>query len=329
MNKRQIDLPAKTYPSFPLLRIHHKPNNLNSIMFEGLVAGILKQYLGQFVLGLDADQLGISVFSGTLSLKNLDISPSALENAGIKQPITIKAGTLGKLEISGLKNMTTKPVAVVIEDIYLILGPNSSVEWTEEDEANSVASTKRGLLDERMEDAKNAEAAEKKANEDLSWAEKFTAKIVDNLQLDVKRIHIRYEDATTCPGSTFAIGLTLKSLSVFSTDNKWKRQFVVGEEVVHKQIALNEFAMYFRVNAVLYNTDLDQMKKYFDVEEKKGNMKTLSNEITTTTSSGTGTATKTAVSASLREYWDQDVLIPPITFIAYVSMCKTEKGTVF
>ena len=175
-------------------------------MFEGVIAGILKQYLGQFVLGLDANQLGISVFSGKLKLENLQISPDAFKNAGIKLPITLKAGSLGMLEISGLKHLTTKPVAVVIQDVYLILGPNSAFEWTEEDELNSFLTTKRNLLETKMEEAKNAEEAEKNANSDLSWAEKFTAKIVDNLQLDIKRIHVRYEDSTTCPGTTFAIG---------------------------------------------------------------------------------------------------------------------------
>ena len=156
-------------------------------MFEGVIAGILKQYLGQFVLGLDANQLGISVFSGKLKLENLQISPDAFKNAGIKLPITLKAGSLGMLEISGLKHLTTKPVAVVIQDVYLILGPNSAFEWTEEDELNSFLTTKRNLLETKMEEAKNAEEAEKNANSDLSWAEKFTAKIVDNLQLDTRR----------------------------------------------------------------------------------------------------------------------------------------------
>ena len=69
-------------------------------MFEGLVSGILKKYLGQFIVGLDANNLGISVFSGKLKLENLQINPQALENAGLKLPITIKSGVLGKL-VSG------------------------------------------------------------------------------------------------------------------------------------------------------------------------------------------------------------------------------------
>jgi hypothetical protein len=282
-------------------------------MFEGLVSGILKKYLGQFIVGLDANNLGISVFSGKLKLENLQINPQALENAGLKLPITIKSGVLGKLEISGLKNMTTKPVSVVIEDIYLVLCPNSAFDWTEEDEANSQLATKRGQLEKRMEDAKNAEEAEKKANEELSWAEKFAAKIVDNLQLDIKRIHVRYEDSTTCPGTTFAIGLTLRSLSVFSTDSKWNRQFVVGEEVVHKMLSLEEVSMYFRVNATLYEKDLDKMKDYFEESSSSSS------------SSSTALALNAATSTSLRQFWEKDVLIPPISFLARVSMCKTEK----
>ena len=279
-------------------------------MLEGVIAGILKQYLGEFVLGLDADQLSISVFSGALELKDLNIHPKALENAGLKLPIALKAGTVGKLEISGLKNMTTQPVKAVLEDVYLNLGPNSAFEWTEDDEAESKLATKKGLLTARMDQATNAKAAEKKANEDLSWAEKLTAKIIDNIQLDIKRIHIRYEDAHTCPGTTFAIGVMLRSLSIYSTDDQWVRGFMVGQEVTHKCVKLDEISVYFRTDTTEYNDNVVQMKKDFGTIAEEKNHET------------------TAVSAkttSLREWWDKNMLIPPISFQARVSMCKTEK----
>ena len=37
---------------------------------------------------------------------------------------------------------------------------------------------------------------------------------------------MRYEDATNSPGSPFAIGVTLKELSVFTTDAQGNRKFV-------------------------------------------------------------------------------------------------------
>jgi hypothetical protein len=40
-------------------------------------------------------------------------------------------------------------------------------------------------------------------------------------QLKVKDVHLRYEDNVTIPGSSFACGITIKSLSAQSTDSSW------------------------------------------------------------------------------------------------------------
>jgi len=34
-------------------------------------------------------------------------------------------------------------------------------------------------------------------------------------------IHIRYEDSTTLPGHSFAVAMTMDSLSTQSTDDQW------------------------------------------------------------------------------------------------------------
>lgn len=41
------------------------------------------------------------------------------------------------------------------------------------------------------------------------------------LQLNVKDVHFRYEDERLNPACPFACGLTIKALSVQSTDNTW------------------------------------------------------------------------------------------------------------
>ena len=40
-------------------------------------------------------------------------------------------------------------------------------------------------------------------------------------QLNVKDVHLRYEDDTTIPRCSFACGVTIKSLSAQSTDASW------------------------------------------------------------------------------------------------------------
>ena len=59
---------------------------------------------------------------------------------------------------------------------------------------------------------------------------------------------MRYEDATNSPGSPFAIGVTLKELSVFTTDAQGNRKFVTDTRVQHKWLELKELALYHHVN---------------------------------------------------------------------------------
>lgn len=51
-------------------------------------------------------------------------------------------------------------------------------------------------------------------------------KIVDNLEIKLCHIHIRYEDGVTFSGETFSCGCTLESFLVTTTDKEWSNTFV-------------------------------------------------------------------------------------------------------
>lgn len=63
----------------------------------------------------------------------------------------------------------------------------------------------------------------------------LTTKVVDNLQVSIKNIHVRFEDHISDPGHPFAAGITLKELSAFSTDGEWKPTFISeATNTIHK-----------------------------------------------------------------------------------------------
>lgn len=66
-------------------------------MFEAQVAYYLNKYLGQYLQGLDADSLRISVWRGDVELRNLSLRPEALQDLDL--PITVRAGLLGRLTL--------------------------------------------------------------------------------------------------------------------------------------------------------------------------------------------------------------------------------------
>lgn len=74
----------------------------------------------------------------------------------------------------------------------------------------------------------------------------LTNRIVDNLQISVQNVHIRYEDDVSVPGHPFSVGLTLGGFSAISTDSDWKPTFIHNsKEGVHKLAQLDSLSIYF------------------------------------------------------------------------------------
>lgn len=77
----------------------------------------------------------------------------------------------------------------------------------------------------------------------------MTTKIIDNLQITITGVHIRYEDSISSPGNPFAVGLTLSEFSANSTDSQWLPAFVQGsEEFTYKLAKLGSLAVYWNTD---------------------------------------------------------------------------------
>jgi len=102
-------------------------------MFERFVADLLTRYLGEYIKTLNTENLKIGIWSGNVSLENLELKKNALEKFNL--PFTIKEGFLGKLSLKiPWNNLKTEPVIVVIDNLYITAVPKSSNLWDEDDE---------------------------------------------------------------------------------------------------------------------------------------------------------------------------------------------------
>ncbi|MBW0530111.1 hypothetical protein O181_069826 [Austropuccinia psidii MF-1] len=91
----------------------------------------------------------------------------------------------------------------------------------------------------------------------------MTNMILDNLQLQIKNVHIRYEDKISVPGHAFSIGLSLAELSVVSTHENCCKYFIFGSKAgIHKLTSLDLLAIYFNTNSIsLFHLTPEQFQK--------------------------------------------------------------------
>ncbi|KXX82464.1 Vacuolar protein sorting-associated protein 13 [Madurella mycetomatis] len=222
-------------------------------MLEGLVAGLLNRFLGMYVKNFDPTQLKVGIWSGDVKLRDLELRREALDQ--LKLPINVIEGHLGELTlVIPWSNLRGAPVKIFIENVFLLASPKEEAEYNEEEEARRKQRIKMEKLDsaELLKERSQEGLSQEEQKRTQSFTESLVTKIVDNLQVTVKNIHVRYEDAISAPGHPFALGITLEEFSAVSTDGDWTPTFIQDSaETTHKLATLESLAVYWNTDTKL------------------------------------------------------------------------------
>eukprot|EP01065_Artemidia_motanka_P052334 TRINITY_DN942_c0_g1_i1.p1 TRINITY_DN942_c0_g1~~TRINITY_DN942_c0_g1_i1.p1 ORF type:complete len:4440 (+),score=1706.16 TRINITY_DN942_c0_g1_i1:65-13384(+) len=219
-------------------------------MLEQYVSGLLAAYLGKYVRGLSDQQLRVSLWGGRLNLHDLELRPSALEPLSL--PIVVHRGYVGSLQITiPWTRLQSEPVSVVMERVFLLVRPKKGAAWDPDAELDQEQARKQHQLalfeaQRREREARTGGGPETpEAGRAKSFIKRVGDLIVNNLQISVRRVHIRYEDADTDPRHPVALGATIGAASCVSTDHDWSRRFVTESTgYAHKLLSLVDWGAY-------------------------------------------------------------------------------------
>lgn len=207
-------------------------------MFESFLEKFLLQYFGEYLKGIDKQNLSVAVWKGEIAVKTVDINPEILKKHGI--PLKM---VFGKIESLLLKvpwnNLSGKPVEVEIDSISVILLLEDIAQWySNQSYLEFCTALIEGVKDEMS----------KKLEEEFEKQDKkssFFEQIFDNLMVSVKNIHIRIENAL---GQPYCFGGILEDFSMKSVDSNGKSIFVKRSSTLDKVTKMISFK-----NLVLYH----------------------------------------------------------------------------
>ncbi|EUC45840.1 hypothetical protein COCMIDRAFT_4977 [Bipolaris oryzae ATCC 44560] len=225
-------------------------------MLEGLVSTLLNRFLGMYVQNFDPKQLNVGIWSGDVKLRDLELRREALDQ--LRLPLNVIEGHLGSLTLSiPWSNLRGKPLKVNIEDVFLLAAPKEDADYDADEEERRAHAVKMEKLDsaELLKERNTEGMSVEEQQKNQSFTASLITAIVDNVQVTVKNIHIRYEDSIADPGHPFALGLTLADFSAISTDENWKPTFIQGTSAsTHKLATLGSLAVYWDTDAKLIGT---------------------------------------------------------------------------
>lgn len=178
--------------------------------------------------------------------------------------------------------LLNSPVKVIIDGVNLQVGPLNVAALDKEDTKKRVIAAKMQklrMVDRFIDFSSGAtsgeshigeassndhfdEKEEKKAapppNARATYVQQWTSKIIDNIEITLKNVHIRYEDSQTIPGSPFSAGITLNSFTLSTCDEKWHEKFVARDinmpsSSIRKMAKVYNFGLYWITKSVKFS----------------------------------------------------------------------------
>lgn len=230
-------------------------------MFEGLITSLLNRILGDFVEGIKADQLSVSMFSGDVELFNLSIKPTILDNMPL--PFKLRYGKVGRIFVDvPVTSLLSSPLKIEISEIFMLVEPKEVKEWNEKIIKDAFIAGVQSSLNGLEEYFKGQEEIK---NATPGMASNMINSIIDNVQIDIRNIYIRFEDSISNPKMPYALGMSLEAIQLFTCDDAWKRAFVSGKDISKKMAKITNFQ--FFLNFSDESTGQPEKTKYDDLTE--------------------------------------------------------------
>lgn len=159
-------------------------------MFEGVIANLLNKVLGDFIEGVKADQLNISILSGDVELFNLAIKPDFLENMPL--PFKLKYGKVGRIFVDvPMMGLLTSPLKIEISEIFVLVEPKKVEEFNEKVIKEAFIKATQSSL-EKLEEYFNTKIEATKS--ESSVVNGIINRLIDNIQVDIQNVYVRFED---------------------------------------------------------------------------------------------------------------------------------------
>ncbi len=232
-------------------------------MLESYLSKLLADRFGRY-LKLDNEKLRVAAWKGNVELHDIEIHADALSDT-LDGPVRVVCGNIGNFNLHvPWTALGSRPVEIVIEDVIVLLAPLDTWGMDPRDRRRRARYAKMIKVEskmlryrqkeEEMAAATAAAAASASASTATAGAGKpgagfwrrLIAKVFHNIQVTVRRVHIRYEDSMTCPGRFMSLGLTLNEVLSQTTDADWNVSFneEVGSGRMHKLVNIEDLGLY-------------------------------------------------------------------------------------
>lgn len=225
-------------------------------MLERVLANVLTNILGQYLLGIDRNSVSFGAWSGLVELRGVALRAEALavlfETLGMDLPVTVEAGFIGLLRmVVPWKSIGSTPVKIELEGVNIIARPvrddgsdDSEIAVRERRIKRAKLSTDDAVREASWNMTDNNGA---KRSSTLSWfvSDDMLSKIVANIQIELRDLVLRFEDPYSNNMKPYGVAIRCKTLKAVSANEDWEQVFIenVASPRTRKLVIVDGFEM--------------------------------------------------------------------------------------
>ncbi len=256
-------------------------------MAKRLVLSALQRVFADYIVELNEENLRLGVWNGCLELENLQINNAAIN--ALQLPVRVISGEVIKFKVYiPWLSLDRTPVRVEIDGVYLLMGTVRKEEWGSDEVRERKLAIKRSRVDGAMKkniavkESEDETTLDSKKQQKEGYISRLIQRVIDNIEITVKNVHIRYEDPNLgAPEDRItSIGVTLGEFLLTTTDENFQVVFVdrtfqpktlnkkdegaaasFHQSLIHKLATLKGFGLYWR------HSDTEKMSDMGSVEE--------------------------------------------------------------
>ena len=162
-------------------------------MTSSQISSIQKRVLGDYIEGIDSNNLDVSIWNGVIEQYNIGIKKDFIEKLNL--PISLKYSNIGKQRLDfSLTSISSKPIKIQIDGQFIVLEVKNKEDWEMLKKDNQYLV--KFMIIQKFTELSKQIYEQNKDQEDGDKEEVFggmTQKIIDNLEISIRNVHIRLE----------------------------------------------------------------------------------------------------------------------------------------
>ena len=237
-------------------------------MSSSIINWVIDKYLSN-ILEINKEETKSSLWSGEFEMSNLKIKPEIFSSMNLPY-FELVHGYVGNMKIKmSLPRFYANPIKVEIDKVFFHAKQKKLENIKKEVEIVNMENYKDSLLQSAEEFSNQIDTLKGETTPGM------TNLIINNLEIEIKDICIRFDDEISYNLIPFSFGILLKSLKIKTVDENFEEaEGIEYKEVNNKILKMSKLSMYLDTfenegKLIQYHEQIDKSNELTEVTDEK------------------------------------------------------------